>query len=185
MKRVFVVHGYTGYPDKNWFPWLKRELEAMGMQVSVPALPNTESPALDEWLDHLAGLVGQPDEDTFLVGHSLGCATILRYLGSLEAGQKIGGALLVAAFAEPISLSQLDGFTAGEWDYEAVKTAASRIEVINSDNDPYIPIEMAYHIRDRFGANLEVLHAAGHINQSDGYTELPVALNKLKEMMGL
>ena len=27
MKRVFIIHGWDGYPEEGWFPWLKEELE--------------------------------------------------------------------------------------------------------------------------------------------------------------
>ena len=28
MQRVFIIHGWDGYPEEGWFPWLKKELEA-------------------------------------------------------------------------------------------------------------------------------------------------------------
>jgi uncharacterized protein len=103
MKRVIIVHGYTGDSSKNWFPWLKAELEKLGVSVTVPQMPNTNAPVLTEWLPHLQATVGAPDTETYLVGHSLGCPTILRYLESLKNGEKTGGALLVAGFAEPLT----------------------------------------------------------------------------------
>ncbi len=39
-------------------------------------------------------LIGNPDNETYLVGHSLGSPTILRYLESLQDDQMIGGGLL-------------------------------------------------------------------------------------------
>ena len=32
-KRVFIVHGWDGYPEEVWFPWLKKELEAKGFEA--------------------------------------------------------------------------------------------------------------------------------------------------------
>jgi predicted alpha/beta hydrolase family esterase len=26
-ERVFIIHGWEGYPEEGWFPWLKKELE--------------------------------------------------------------------------------------------------------------------------------------------------------------
>lgn len=43
-KRVFIVHGWDGYPEEGWFPWLERELEARGFEVHVPALPDASTP---------------------------------------------------------------------------------------------------------------------------------------------
>ena len=33
-KRVFIAHGWDGYPEEGWFPWLKKELETKGFEVS-------------------------------------------------------------------------------------------------------------------------------------------------------
>ena len=184
MKRVFIIHGYTGYPDKNWFPWLKRELEKLGVEVSVPALPNTNSPQLGEWLPYLKKTVGAPDEETYLVGHSLGCPTILRYLQSLDDGQKVGGALLVAGFAEPlVQLPELDSFTEGEWNDAKVRAGANKLTIMNSDDDPAVPYVNGEHVRDRFKAKLITVHNAGHINEKSGYTEVPFVLDELKKML--
>ena len=169
MKRVFIIHGYTGHPGKSWFPWLKRELNALGVKTVVPAMPEPDNPRLSKRLSYLRQTIGKPDINTYLVGHSLGCAAILRYLEALENGYKIGGAVLVAGFAEPIHLHELDGFTAGHWDDNAIKKASNRLVAINSDDDPHVPLEMGEHIRDRFGAELIIMHNAQHINEKAGF----------------
>jgi predicted alpha/beta hydrolase family esterase len=183
MRRLFIIHGYTGYPNKNWFPWLKTEAEKLGMNVTVPAMPNTEAPQLNEWLPYLQEIVGKPNEDTYFVGHSLGCSTILRYLESLSEGQRVGGAILVAGFAEPIHFTELDSFTTSAWDDEKIKQATRKLVVINSDNDPHVPTEMAEHIHQRFGAKLIIIPDAGHINESSGYKEAPFVLDELKSFL--
>ena len=40
MKRVFIIHGWGGYPEEGWLPWLKKELEKNGFKVFVPAIKN-------------------------------------------------------------------------------------------------------------------------------------------------
>ncbi len=40
MKRVFIVHGWDGHPDEQWFPWLKQSLEEKGYCVEVPQMPD-------------------------------------------------------------------------------------------------------------------------------------------------
>ncbi|NTU99187.1 hydrolase, partial [Candidatus Falkowbacteria bacterium] len=91
MKRAIIVHCWEGYPEYCWYPWVKEQLEARGFQVEVPALPETDLPQLSGWLPALQQLIGQPDEELYLIGHSLGCATIMRYLESLPEDQGIGG----------------------------------------------------------------------------------------------
>lgn len=186
MKRIYIIHGYTGNPKKNWFPWLKAELEKLGLSVEVPAMPNTNAPKLNEWLLHLQQVIDKPDEETYLVGHSLGCPMILRYLESLDDGHDVGGALLVAGFAEPLPhLPELDSFTEGPWNDEKVKNNTHKLAIINSDNDDAVPFFNGEHVRDRFNAELITVHNMGHINEKAGIKEVPFVLDKLKGMMRL
>src|SRR3989338_6493172 len=90
-KRAFIIHGWDGYPDEGWFPWLKAELEKNGFQVHVPAMPESAEPKIETWVSHLSKAVGDVDENTYFVGHSIGCQTILRFLESLPADKKVGG----------------------------------------------------------------------------------------------
>lgn len=180
MAKVVIVHGYTGNPDVNWLPWLKEELQKLGHEVIVPAMPHTNEPKLGEWLPYLQEVAGEPDRGTYFVGHSLGCPTILRYLEALPEGQTIGGAVLAAGFAEPIHLTELNSFVEPKWYDEKILRAIEKITLINSDNDPHIPFEMAERMRERFNAKLVTMHNAGHINRKDGYFTLPEALKEVE-----
>lgn len=75
-KRVFIVHGWDGNPESNWFPWLKKELENKGFEVFVPQLPDPNNPRIYNWIPKLAKTVGKASEQTYFVGHSMGCQTI-------------------------------------------------------------------------------------------------------------
>ena len=70
-------------------------LEDKGYSVEVPEMPDTYHPKIDEWVNKLKEVVGTPDKDTILVGHSIGCQTIMRYLESVD---EIGGVVFVAGF---------------------------------------------------------------------------------------
>ena len=50
MKRVVIIHGYQGEPMRGFRPWLKKELEARGFDVSMPAMPKPDAPDSDEWV---------------------------------------------------------------------------------------------------------------------------------------
>lgn len=76
----------------------EKELETKGFTVIVPQLPDTDSPRIQKWVPALAASVATPDEETYFVGHSIGCQTIARYLEGLPEGRNVGGAVFVAGF---------------------------------------------------------------------------------------
>ena len=43
-KRAFIIHGWDGYPEEGWFPWLKAELEQRGFTVEIPSMPHPAEP---------------------------------------------------------------------------------------------------------------------------------------------
>src|SRR4030067_3524668 len=102
--RAIIVHRWDVKPQDDWYPWLKQELTASGFKVEVPEMPRTEAPVIKEWVEKLAQVVGEPDRQTFLVGHSIGCQTIIRYLATLTENQKAGGGLLVAPWLHLFNL---------------------------------------------------------------------------------
>lgn len=184
-KKVIIVHGWEASPENHWFPWLKSELEKFGCKVSIPSMPNTNHPTMLEWAEHLRHIIGKPNEDTYLVGHSLGSVAILRYLESLAEGEKIGGAVLVAGFLEPIEYAELDSFFATPFDFEKIRGKIRKIISIHSGNDQVVPIENSQSMKDNLGAEQIIVQNAGHFNEGDGFTEFPIMLQKMRELMNI
>jgi len=178
--RVLIIHCWGGSPDSNWFPWTKTELEKHGFEATVPQMPNADFPIQSEWLLHMQKMIGDVDENTFLVGHSLGVIAILKFLESLPDNQKIGGAILVSGFSQSLgTIPEIENFFEKTTDYEKIKSHCNHFVAISSDDDPYVPMEKGEILRDKVGAKLIVLHGAGHINIGTGYFELPIALEEL------
>jgi len=188
-RRAFIIHGYQGYPGEAWQPWLKAELEKRGYAVWLPAMPRPDHPVMAEWIGLLAQLVGEPDDQTVLVGHSLGVQVVVRYLEQIAGkGQAVRKAVLIAgSFPAGMTAQQADERTGGDavlrpWltlgvDGARVNRATGKITVILSDNDPIIPYEQA---RASFALNLrcEIIlePGKGHFNEDDRLTDLPIAL---------
>ena len=184
-KRVFIIHGWGGTADSGWKGWLKKELEPRGFVVSSPQMPDAENPRLEEWLATARNLVGRPDGGCYFVGHSLGCTAILRYLERLGAGEKIGGAVLVAGLAEYTGIPELKSFFPGNsYDWKKIRQHCGKFVSINSDNDYYIPVAHGKEFELELGARLAVLHARGHFSSSEGTAILPEALEAVLEMAG-
>ncbi|MDP3900244.1 MAG: alpha/beta hydrolase [bacterium] len=186
-KRVFIIHGWDGYPEEGWFPWLKKELEAKGFKVTVPQMPETEVPRIQKWVPKLASVVGTADEHTYFVGHSLGCQTIVRYLESLPEGIKVGGAVFVAGFFKHLSGLEDDPDvreTDRHWlgtpvNLAQVKSHLTKSVAVFSDDDPYVPLDNQNDFREKLGSEIIIEHAMKHFSGSQDITELPIVLEKL------
>lgn len=184
-KRVFIIHGWEGSPDSNWFPWLKNELKKKSFAVAVTQMPNAAFPQLSEWLAHLRKIVGEPDKKTYFIGHSLGSIAILRYFESLSEREKAGGAILTAAFAEPIGIEILENFFANPLDFGKIKKVTDKIVVINSDNDHHVPLKQGELLRDKLNAKLIIVPNGQHLNTGNGYFEFPLVFDELLKLAGV
>ena len=187
-KRVFIVHGWGGSPRSDFNPWLKKELEAKGFEVTAPTMPNSQEPKIEDWVPYLANSVGNVDKNTFFVGHSIGCQTILRFLEKLPDDQKAGGAVFVAGFFYLSSLDENeDEEIAKPWaetpiDLEKVKTHLLKSIAIFSDNDPYVSLDNKDRFVKELGSKIIVEHDMVHFNEGAGITQLPIALKSVLEI---
>jgi len=189
-KRVFIVHGWDGYPEEGWFPWLKKELEARGFSVFVPQLPEPEEPRISNWVPKLKEVVGNPDGKTYFIGHSMGCQAIARYLESLPEYMMVGGAVFVAGFFKRLTNLEDDDITRSvseEWlktplDFNEVKIHLKKSIAIFSDDDPYVSSDNQEDFKDSLGSKIIVEHKQGHFSGSTGTTELPIALKSILEI---
>jgi predicted alpha/beta hydrolase family esterase len=188
MKRVVIVHGWGENPNESWFPWLIKELEAKGFSSIAPQLPDTEEPRIKRWVSSLAQAVGEPDEETYFVGHSMGCQAVARYLESLPEGTTAGGVLYVAGF-----FKRLTGLTAAEesiaapWlqtpvDFVKVKSRAPKSIAIFSNDDPFVPLDNQSDFKEKLSSEIIVQHGMKHFNEESGCFELPVALESLLKL---
>jgi len=165
MKRAIIIHCWEGYPEYCWYPWVKNELAARGFRVEVPAFPDPAGPRMEAWLARLREAAGEPDEELYLIGHSLGCATIMRYLETLAAGEKTGGAVFVAGFDEDMGYEPMRNFFVKPFDWEKIKAGSQHgFVAIHSDDDPFVDLRYAEVFRARLGAAVIVKHGAKHFS---------------------
>jgi hypothetical protein len=188
MKRVFIIHGWEGHPEEGWFPWLKLQLENKGFKVCIPKMPNTETPKIGEWIPYLEKMIGTPDEETFLVGHSIGCQTILRYLQRIDV--KIGGVVFVAGFVNLLPKTFEEEGTeeiAKPWletpiNWEKIKQNCDNFVAICSTDDPFVPIEDAEIFKDKLNAKILTFENKGHLSEEADIYELPEIVEELEAM---
>jgi uncharacterized protein len=192
-KRVFIVHGWGGSPKEGWFPYLKTELESRGFDVFAPKLPQSNKPKISNWVPALNSAVGIPDQNTYFVGHSIGCQAIARYLETLESDFRVGGAVFVAGFFKKLSISDWDDSDKNlseEWlntkiDLKKVKTILNQSVAIFSDDDPYVPLSNMQDFKDILGSKIIIENKKGHFSGSAGMTKLPVVMEAVLEIAGM
>ncbi len=186
MKRVFIIHGWGGSPDEGWFPWLGKKLKEQGFEVQIPAMPNTDEPTIQEWVGHLSKIITNPNNETYVIGHSIGCQAILRYLETLDT--QIGGAVFVAGWFSLTLDNQEEIEIAKPWlntpmDFGLIRTNLPKSIAIFSDNDSWVPTENSEFFAARLGSKTLMLHNKGHFSGSDGIEELPEALQSLTALV--
>lgn len=180
-KRVFIIHGFRGNPEGGWKPWLKKELEEKGFLVTVPSMPSPGRPKMNEWVGKITETVGKPDEKCYLIGHSLGCIAILRYLETLKGEERVGKVFLVAGSAYGRGVEEFKTFYQNPIDWDLIKSRSKNFVAINSDNDPYVPLKQGYILGEKLGAKLIIGYGMKHFSSGDGFTELPLLLDQIIE----
>ena len=186
MKKVFMIHGFQGEPNGGWRPWLMGELAQNDVWACALAMPTPDIPNKDEWVKKISEEVQDPDEDVFLVGHSLGVPTILRYLETLSNGSKIGGVILVSGTAFKVKkdgYEQVNSFLETSFDFEHIKNVCKNFVVIHGDDDPNVPFSDAEYLSNQLSCNLILIHNGKHLNGSAGIYKLPEALESLLKIL--
>lgn len=191
MKKAYLVHCWSGKIEDGWYPWIKKHLENNEIKVIMKNMPNTDKPNIKEWVSELENIVDNIDDETFFIGHSIGCQTILRYLQKQEV-QKIGGIFFVAPWFDllPEEMDEESNNIAYEWiheeiDFEKIKLFTDNITAIFSDNDYFVDIKQELEFKTKLNAKTITLKNKGHISEEDGIKELPEALLELGNMLGL
>jgi predicted alpha/beta hydrolase family esterase len=186
MKHVVIVHSYKSKPETNWKPWLKHELETMGFRVDVPAMPKAKHPIASEWVSTLSGTVGEPSKDTFMIGHSLGCIAILRYLETLKSDQQIGGCSLIAGFGQRFSKyeGRHDSFFDHELDWHSIRRHCQAFVAIHSREDWAVEVEQLEIFRTELDSKTVTVNGLGHFTSDDGVFEISMVRDQLLMLAG-
>jgi predicted alpha/beta hydrolase family esterase len=175
--RIYLIHGWSGSPEGDWFPWAINVLTSLNYEVIAPLMPDTDTPIIDAWVGHLSTLVGDIRESDIFIGHSIGCQTILRFLeNSSRVAAKI---ILVAPWFTLTNLGSDEMWDiADPWlktplDFSKIINKAKKFITIFSDNDAWVPYkENESLFRQKLNPEIIVLHNKGHITAEEGSVEL-------------
>lgn len=182
MVNVIIIHGTAGDPNENWFPWLKSKLEKLECRVFVPQFPTPENQSLENWLKVFKDYEQYLDENSIVVGHSLGCAFLLSVIENLK--HPIKAAFFIAGFLKKLNKPEFiesnKTFVEKEFDWVKIKNNCKKFYVINSDNDPNVPLEKGKELGEKLDTELIIIKNASHFNEKAGYTKFDFLLEKIK-----
>jgi predicted alpha/beta hydrolase family esterase len=181
-----IVHGSNSDEKKakeggventrHWHPWLKKELESRGIKVSGELYPFDWKPDYNQWKKVFEK--NKINENTVLVGHSAGCAFLLRWLS--EKNKKVKKLILVAPYIldDPRApfLSNLVNFKINE----NIKNCFNELIIFYSDNDNKYIIDSAILINKKLGGKMIRFKDKGHFTLGNMKTrEFPELLEAI------
>jgi len=190
-KRLFIVHGWDGSSAEPMIAWLGEEGRRLGFETTVLDMPNPHSPTIDAWVNHLESVVMYPDENTYFIGHNMGCQAIFRYIQAPEIID-VGGVICIEPFlvlATPATDTEKD--IARPWlenpiNFSQIKKVLKHASCIFSDNDIYVPLEINKELfTQKLAPTIIVEQGKGHFMQEDGVKDVPSAIEELKKMSGV
>lgn len=170
-KNCIIIHGCADQGDHtyntHWIPWLKRQLETNGVPTDIPLMPEPWAPdyaAYKQVLDQLP-----VTEETVLVGHSCGCAFLVRWLG--ETKKRVAKLILVAPWKIPDPGDEVKEAFYVYPINETLKDRVGATVLFTSDDEAPEGKESLKLFHDAVGGEIVELAGYGHYTLVDMGTE--------------
>ncbi len=153
-----LLHGFGGDAESNFFPWLKEKLERNGHSVFVPNLPNTNNPNISEQVDYVLANT-KIDENTIIVGHSLGGVVAMRLLEKVN--KKVAKVMFVDSFIRPeftdAARPEVENSQSWDMDFNKIKSLADEFIILADRDFTVIPRKQSLEMAKIFDARLAIL----------------------------
>lgn len=178
--KAIIIPGNGGDdPHDKWFPYVKKELEKLGVSVVNVKFPDPVLARKQYWLPFLEKLGA--DENTILIGHSSGAVAALRFAEQ----HKILGSVLVGASISDLGdeNEKLSGYFDTPWDWQAIKQHQKWIIQFASTDDPFIPIEEPRIIHRELSTEYHENTDQGHFGSREGKITFPELIERVKSKL--
>jgi len=182
-----IIHGTPGKEEKamppekrfynrHWMLWIKRELEKKGWQVAKPDMPNPWKKVYNNYKKEFEKY--GVNENTVLIGHSSGCAFLVRWLG--ESKQKVKKLILVAPYKITHENNKFEkAFYKFDVD-ESIRDRVEEIIMFTADNESVDGKKSLRIFHSSLGGKIIELKAHGHYTlKSMGTEEFPELLREI------
>lgn len=179
---ILIVPGLGDSGETHWQNyWLQH------FENSKKVIQNDwNTPILKDWLESLNTSIESVEGEIIIVAHSLACSLISHWSKENKVHKKIVGALLVAPADvdcpehTPEETRNFSPIPLGKLDYPSI--------VITSSNDPYISVDRAEFLAEKWGSSFLNIGEKGHLNSEskleyweEGQEILQALLEKIKE----
>ncbi len=187
MKNCIIIHGCpsdeekamnpeTRTYDKHWMPWIKEQLIAKGIETTTPLMPLPWEPSYERFKEAFEEYA--VNENSVLIGHSCGCAFLVRWLG--ETKSVVDKLILVAPWKTSDGTNpykkEFYGFTIDP----TIASRVNRIVMFTADNEEEDGKKGLKMYHDVLGGEMIELPGRGHYIMGDmGTTEFPELLEEI------
>jgi predicted alpha/beta hydrolase family esterase len=170
---ILLVPGLGNSGPQHWQTyWAKR------YQFPRVNQQDWDSPDCRDWMAMLDKTVAAYNPaEVILVGHSLACATITKWVE--QYSRTVKAAMLVAP-----ADTEAPGFptVATGFSPMAIQKLPFPSLVVASSNDAYVSLERARYFADCWGSSFVNIGAAGHINAATDLKDWPAGLQLLRRL---
>jgi predicted alpha/beta hydrolase family esterase len=177
---VIILHGRADNkkdnPAGHWMPWIKNKLSEKGIDTFIPLMSKPWVPNYKNWKKEFDNL--DINEDSVLIGHSCGCAFLVRWLG--ETKKKVKKLILVAPWK--IAESQDENEFYSYEINEHVKDNIKNVIIFTSDDEEENGKRSVKIFHKFLGGEIIELNNHGHFTLGDMKTEeFPELIDKILE----
>ena len=180
--RVVIIHGWANNkkdnPAGHWIPWIKNKLESKNVEVFTPLMPEAWKPNYFNWEKKFEKI--KIDENTILIGHSCGCAFLVRWLGNTK--KKVKKLILVAPWKIP---NEKNDISIKFYNYSIDKTIKERVKeiiIFTSNNEEEDGKKSVKIFHKALRGKIIELKERGHYTKEDmKTTEFPELLKEILE----
>ncbi len=175
--RVLLLHGWGGSDFPHWQSWLAGELAKDYGCVDFIKLPDYDFPKCSVWMEAAVKEIEifRPD---IVVCHSLANTLWFHLCNEGMIADEVLKLYLVAPPSLQCAIEELESFFPVAPPH---KLFAKKVQLVVSENDPYMELDEAKQLAQTFRCEIEVLHNAGHINADSGYGEWSWILENIQK----
>jgi uncharacterized protein len=157
---LVTVPGLHGSEDAHWQSWLETQFP-LARRVEQR---DWDKPHLDTWAASVRDVLADIDGPTVIAAHSFGCLATAHALTKPDTN--VLGVLFVAP-ASPAKFRFAGSFNARRIDAPSL--------VVGSETDPWMPLDDARTLAQRWHSAFVNLGDSGHINTAAGFGPWPLA----------